>query len=152
MGLSIAPGNDAVLTAVRSLLLEILPTGWEVFAGQGNRVPEPTGVNFVVMTPSSRVRLSTNADTWAPDDTDPVGIDVAHGIEVKFQLDIHGPGGADAGSLIAAIMRDQWGVDFLKTSGITPLYADDGNQIPFLNAENQWEDRWVMRASFQIAP
>lgn len=152
MPLSISLTEDAVLTAVRTLLLAILPAGWEVITGQANRVPEPKSVNFVVMTPASRVRLSTNTDAWPLDNPAPAAIDVAHGVEVKFQLDIHGPGGADAGSLIATIMRDQWGVEQLKNSGITPLYANDGRQLPFLNAENQYEDRWVMEASFQIAP
>lgn len=152
MGLSITPTDDAVLTAVRSLLLAALPSGWEVIAGQANRVPEPQGLNFVVMTPARRTRLSTNTDTWDRSDAAPVSIDIAHDVEVGFQLDIHGPGGADAGSLISAVLRDAWGVDFLQSTGVTPLYATDGRQVPFLNAENQYEDRWVIEAAFQIVP
>lgn len=152
MTLTISPVDATVMTAIRTLLLDILPDGWEVFRGQANFVPEPIGDNFIVVTPAYRTRLSTNTVTWDNAVPDPSTLDHAHDLEVRVQLDIHGPGGADAGTMIATIMRDDWGVESLKSFGVTPLYANDGHQMPFLNAESKWEDRWIVEAAFQIVP
>lgn len=152
MAVEIHPTDETVMTAVRTFLLDVLPDGWEVFQGQDNRVPEPSAVNFVVMTPAHRKRLSTNTVTW--DTTDPAPTTLAHDsdVEVRTQLDIHGPGGADAGSMIATLMRDEWGIEQLRGFGVTPLYATDGDQVPFINGEGQYENRWVMEVAFQIVP
>lgn len=152
MALNISPSDDAVLTAVRALLLAILGDGWEVFQGQGNRVPEPAGDNFVVMTPVHRNRLSTNTVTWDTAAEDPTALAHRHDVEIQFQLDIHGPLGADAATTIAMLLRDDWAVPQLAPAGVAPLYATDGNQLPFINGEHQYENRWVMTAAFQIVP
>ena len=34
--------------------------------------------------------------------------------------------------------------------GITPLYTDDPRQMPFTNAEQQWEDRWIVDVHLQV--
>lgn len=140
------------MTAVRAFLLDVLPTGWEVFQGQNNRVPEPTAANFIVMTPAHRVRMSTNTVKWDTTDPAPTTLDHISDVEVRVQLDIHGPGGADAGSMIATLMRDEWGVAQLASYNVAPLYATDGNQVPFINAEHQYENRWVMDVAFEIVP
>ena len=57
---SISESN--ILAALRSFLLGVLPTGTEVVRGEANRVAEPAGANFVVMTPILRSRLATNVD------------------------------------------------------------------------------------------
>ena len=51
--------------ALRSFLLSVLPAGVEVIQGQDSRVPEPSNVDFVVMTPITRERLATNYILWA---------------------------------------------------------------------------------------
>lgn len=152
MTVSIAPTDDTVMTAVRTLLVDVLPNTWEVFQGQGNRVPEPQGQNFVVMTPTHRNRLSTNTVDWDMVDPAPTELQHEHDVEVTVQIDIHGDGGADAASMIATLMRDDWGIQQLAGMGVTPLYATDGAQRPFLNAEHQYENRWVMEVAFQITP
>lgn len=53
-----------ILTVLRSFLLNVLPPGVEIIRAQINRVPEPTGANFVVMTPIMRSRISTNEDAF----------------------------------------------------------------------------------------
>lgn len=56
-----------VLTALRSFLLSVLPSGTEVVRGQDNRVPEPGVANFVVMTPLMQPRLGTNEVSYFDD-------------------------------------------------------------------------------------
>ena len=35
-------------------------------------------------------------------------------------------------------------------NGVVPLYADDPRQMPFINAESQYEWRWVLEAKLQV--
>jgi hypothetical protein len=53
-----------VFAALRSFLLGILPAGTEVTKTQVNRVPQPTGPDYVMMTPILRERLGTNRDSY----------------------------------------------------------------------------------------
>ncbi len=144
--------EDAMMTAVRTFLLSILPDDIEVFQGQDNRVPEPVGPDFVMMTPRRRSRLATNVVTWPLADVDPDELEHAKSTEVLVQLDIHGPAGADHAQTIATLWRDDFACQALKSANIQPLFANDGNQLPFQNAEHQWEDRWVMEIVFQATP
>ena len=57
--------QSQIMTALRSVLLAILPSGVAVIQAQDNLVPEPAGSDFVVMTPLMRTRLETNVDAYA---------------------------------------------------------------------------------------
>jgi len=65
MSASLSQTEFDALTALRTFLIGILPTGIEVIRAEINRVPEPPGLNYVVMTPLTRDRLSTNIETYA---------------------------------------------------------------------------------------
>lgn len=56
--------ESQMLTVLRAFLLDVLPAGTAVVKAQVNRVPEPIGGDFVVMTPLLRQRLSTNEDAF----------------------------------------------------------------------------------------
>jgi len=143
--------EDDIFTTLRAFLLGVVPDGCEVFQGQNNRVPEPAGPLFIVMTPTNRQRLATNVDTWATT-PDPVTKAAAHNSQYDMQLDIHGPGGSDVASVIAATFPDDYGRDALDAGNIAPLFASDGHQSPFINGEGQYENRWVMTLAMQIKP
>ncbi len=194
-------------------MLAILPAGVEVVAGQDNRVPEPEGADFVVMTPIGRQRLATNIDAYADNafvgsitettltiaeviagvlavgniiaganvtigtvvtalgtGTGGVGTytvspaqTAASGIisagsqastqktKVTVQLDVHGPNSADNAETIATLFRDPLAVSVFLASGfdVTPLYTEEPRQIPFINAEQAYETRWVVDAVMQ---
>jgi hypothetical protein len=51
-------------TALAAFLNGVLPPGTQVFKAQANRVPEPLGSDFVVMTPIRQTRLETNETTY----------------------------------------------------------------------------------------
>lgn len=73
--------------------------------------------------------------------------------KVHVQIDVHGPNSADNAQIISTLFRDDYAVEAFEGFGqgdITPLYADDPKQIPFLNAEQQYEDRWVIDAFLQV--
>ncbi len=54
------PAQTQILTALRAFLLSVLPAHTEVVRGQDNQVPEPSGSDFVVMTPIIQKLLATN--------------------------------------------------------------------------------------------
>lgn len=56
--------EDQTFIALRSFLVACLPAGTEVIQAQTNRVPEPAGTEFVLMTKSTRERISTNKDDY----------------------------------------------------------------------------------------
>lgn len=71
--------------------------------------------------------------------------------KITVQLDVHGSLSADNAQIISTLFRDAYAVSFFEAlgTGITPLYADDPKQIPFENAEQQIETRWVIEAVLQ---
>ena len=252
MGLLVTPTEDDTFTVLRSFLLQILPDGIEVIQSQDNKVPEPVGNDFVLMTPRSRRRLSTNVDKWLdtafsghildniltvtaialgriavpaqlfspsfqtglvvmvtsqidgapggighyqlvvtnpgagignyvinqspiegdpnPDTNSEIGLFVIGGspiegttfaagggsylqpTEFTVQLDVHGDAGADYSQIITTMFRDEFAFDFFVSlnENVTPLYASDPLQLPFSNAEQQVENRWVIEAMIQV--
>lgn len=74
--------------------------------------------------------------------------------QVNMQLDVHAADlavAADMAQSISTMLRSQYAFDFLtgQNPAITPLYAEDPRQLPFMNAENQYESRWVVEVVLQ---
>jgi hypothetical protein len=80
--------------------------------------------------------------------------DIEQATEAVMQIDVHGPNSADNAQTISTLFRDDYAVQQLAAAAIaiSPLYADDPKQMPFMNAANQFEDRWVVEAHLQINP
>lgn len=72
-------------------------------------------------------------------------------VKLTVQLDVHGPGSADYALIISTAFRDDYGAQLFAASGfdVAPLYADDPKQVPFINAEQEFEDRWIVEATMQ---
>ena len=212
--LSITESN--IFATLRTFLLSILPAGVEVIKGQDNRVGEPEGTDFVVMTPTMRKRLAFNVDTYTNNaftgsisgttltvtevqagsliiGTQVFGVNVAANTvitafgtgmggvgtymvsisqtvasdvlnagtanaeqytQISIQLDVHGPSSGDNSQVIATLFWDQDAFQVITTQGfdIAPLYCSDPRQIPFINAEQQYEDRYVIDIELQANP
>lgn len=67
------------------------------------------------------------------------------------QLDVHGPNSADNAQTISTLFRDAFAVDAMGPT-LSPLYADDPHQAPFVNDQNQYENRWIIEAVMQVNP
>jgi hypothetical protein len=150
--------ESQTLTALRSFLLAVLPTGTEVVKGQDNRVPEPAGSNFIVMTPTLQSRIETNTDSYSDgylvNVNNPSVELTLQPMQLTVQLDIHGTSASDNLNLITSLFRDQYGVDAFNASGfdVTPLYMGDPRQMPFINGEQQIETRWTVDTVLQCNP
>lgn len=147
--------EDAVIGALRTFLVGLQLAGVDpdnIIQSQANRVPEPKALDFVLMTPTYRRRLATNVETWstAPDPVPPPdAIRMQRDTEVTIQLDVHGPNSADNAQVIATVWRSDYACRLIDPAIFQPLYATDGHQMPFVNAEKQYENRWVMSLVLQ---
>jgi hypothetical protein len=147
---SLAPTQSDIQTALRAFLIAILPTTVEVIQGEDNKVPEPQGPDFVSMTVLRRPRLGTNVDTLSSTGDQQ---STKQPTMVVVQLDVHSNDiltASDNAQIISTLFRDEFATTFFADyPGITPLYADDPRQIPFINAESQYEPRYVVEAVLQ---
>lgn len=68
--------------------------------------------------------------------------------KITMQMDVHGPLSADNAQILTTLLRDQYAVDALAPT-CAPLYASDPDQLPFINGEDQVEERWSIDAVLQ---
>lgn len=152
MTVTISITEDAVITAVRAFIISILDPAVQVVQGQVNDVPEPTSQDFITMTPLMRKRLSTNKDSWDTGNPDPNAVASERGTLLTIQLDIHGPNSADNAQIITTLWRDEFACSAIDAAVFQPLYASDGHQMPFINGEKRFENRWTLDLMLQSNP
>lgn len=73
-------------------------------------------------------------------------------VEVVMQVDLHGPNSADAAAVLQSLFRDAYAADQLEPLGVSPLYADDPRQAPFISAAAEYENRWMVDLHMQVNP
>ena len=214
----LAPTQSDAQTSLRAFLLDVMPAGTAVVIGQLNRVPEPAGAAFVVVTPIRLMRLGTNRGTGfdvkftgsvtgniltvtavqhgaivlnsllygiglenlniritsqitgSPGGTGTYQLGTAPNIgaetlasgywqylqpvELTVQLDFHSDDltASDMAQATSTLFRSEYATRFFKNLGpdVTPLYADDPTQRPFLNDQQQIEWRWGLDARLQV--
>lgn len=108
------------------------------------------GVGTYKVTPQPQTVASTVMSAGVQNMLQPV--------QLTVQLDVHGPSSGNNAQRISTLLRDEYGTDFFAgtpiTGGVipdvTPLYASDPLQLPFINGENQYEERWVVEATLQV--
>lgn len=96
-----------------------------------------------------------NTQTIASEAMASGSIELLQPTQVDFQLDVHGPdirSSSDIASIIATAFRDDVAVEGFAGSGydISPLYADDPMQMPFVNENQQVESRWIVEVHLQV--
>ena len=103
------------------------------------------------------IYLVSTAQTVAAGTLSCGGQTLTQGAEIVIQLDFHSADltAGDLAQTTSTMLRDEYGVDFFAAlspplNGVVPLYADDPRQMPFINAESQYEWRWVLEAKLQV--
>ena len=150
---SISLTEQQIFTALRSVMTVWLPPNTPIIRAQINRVPEPKAADFVIMSPLRRERLATNTDTYHDDPV--VVAERTHMLlarmQITYQLDIHGPASAENAQNLAALLRSEVATQAFADTGLdlVPLFASDPSEVPFVNAEQQVEWRWIVEAALQ---
>lgn len=140
------PVSDDLFVVVRAFLLSLFPSGVEVVQGLQNGVPMPAGP-FICMTAKEQTRLATNHTVQLVTQERAVKMPTQYSI----QLDCYGPNSSDQATTIKALWRDFYGCDMLASVG-APLYASEPVQMPLVNGEQQYEQRWMTIALLQFNP
>jgi hypothetical protein len=104
---------------------------------------DPGGVGTYSVSPSQNLASTTLSAGQT---------NVKQATEFVMQCDVHGAASGDNAQTLATLFRDQYAVDQFAGTGISPLYADDPRQTPFVTAANQYEDRWTVDLHMQIDP
>lgn len=155
MTVAISRTESEAFKILGEFLTQVLPVGVDIVQGQDNYVAPPNAADYVVMWPISRNRLSTNVREYNPT-TDPIpaegDLSVAASTDVVIQLDFHGVNCADNTQIFTTLFRDPFATGYFEGSGYTPLYCDDGRQLPFITPEKTYENRWAVYAHMQVTP
>jgi uncharacterized membrane protein len=71
--------------------------------------------------------------------------------QLDVQLDVHGPASGGNAQVLTTLLRDEYATAWFDASGLDlqSLYTSDARQVPFINAESQWEERWIITVSLQ---
>lgn len=141
--------EDEIFAALRAFILLTVPAGTEVLITQQNRVPQPSGPNYVMMTATNRDFMSSAYREYRPAGDQ---VDRTRSTGAGFQLDFYGPLSSDFAQRFATLFRDDYAVDAMAGTGVTPLYCNDGSQMPLTNGERQYEARWMVQAMLQVNP
>ena len=151
MSATISLTDSDVFTALRTFLTSILLAGTEVVQGQDNRVPMPIG-DFVTMTAKSNSRIELNHTVYTDPGTNPGSEAYVTPSEFVIQLDFYGTNSAQNAKITESLFRSQSALDSFSNANIKPLYADNPVQIPLINGEEQYEQRWKVDAHIQYNP
>lgn len=72
-------------------------------------------------------------------------------VEFVMQVDIHGEMATNNQAIVSTLFRDEVGYDLFRSTGsdVSPLFIEEPRQMPFMNAEQQYEDRYVLTMHLQ---
>lgn len=151
MSFTVAPTQDAVYAAVKAFVMAALPLdSAHVIKGNQNRVAMPSAP-FVVMNIATMTRLRTNVDLFDSTIPDPTSMTREQGVMAEMQLDVYGPGSGDMANILTTLWRDPYGCDALGDT-CQPLYAEIATQAPLVTGEEQYLERYIVRARLQYNP
>lgn len=150
---------SATVDVTQSMLYETLRTfllglvSCPVQQSQQNRVPMGTD-DFILMTGLNAPGLSTDKVTFIPGQSNPGSETHSRSTQWNAQLDCYGPDAADMAAVIATAFKTDYAAAALAQADIEiqPLYADDPRQMTIVNAENQYNPRWIVELAFQYNP
>ena len=140
--------NDQdVFTAMRVFIQSFVPSTVQVVQAQDNKVPMPKG-GFITMNNTGMDRLSFNIDNYQ---SVVQGKTVLTPTKYSMQLDFYGPSSQIWAVETMALFRDEYATEIFP-SNIQPLYADDPVQLPLIDGEQQYEQRWKLEGNLQYNP
>lgn len=141
----ITPTQDPIFVAVRAFVVGLIP-GVEVVQGLTNLTPMPVG-EFICLTATAQKRLATNHITYSGTNER----EVKQPTEYSIQVDCYGPNASDYATTLSAMWRDDYGCIALESIG-APLYSTDATQMPLVNGEQNYEQRFTFTALLQFNP
>ena len=151
MSITVSPALADVYTALRALIVAVVPAGVPVVQGIQNRAAMPLPAKgFVVMQAIGRSALRTPIDTW-DNVAAPTTQSIEQGVDLHMQLDFYGPSSPEWATMVSTLFRDEAGCTLLAPN-CAPLHADEARMVPLIDEEAQYEQRWMLEAHLQYNP
>ncbi|WP_312766107.1 phage neck terminator protein [Enterobacter soli] len=144
--------NDFTIDNIIDVLADFVePICGKAQQAQANRVPMPKG-QFCILTPLRFTRLSTTRDV-SQDTGDPSTSAMGY-TEVRqadIQVDIYGQGAGDRAVALETTFASSYAYDKIKAieQRLAPLYSSPAIQAPMIDAESQWQERYMLTLSLQ---
>lgn len=144
--------NDFTIDNIIDKLADFIePMCGQVWKAQDNREPMPKG-QFCIMTPLRFPRLSTTRDI-KQDTGNPATSSMGY-TEVRqadIQIDIYGDNAGDRAIALETVFASSFGYEKIKEldERLAPLYSSAAIQAPMINAESQWQERYLLTLSLQ---
>lgn len=119
-----------------------------VLRSQVNRVSMPSG-SVIYITPTGASALAVSVDSFTATTQN-----VRRSTQLDYQVDCYGAGAADRAQTIVTLLRDGYACDQFAAANpaVQPLYAGDTRQIPLIDGEEQYVERWTFDAVLQVKP
>ena len=151
MSALISVTESQLYSALRTFLLGLVSC--PVQQSQQNREAMPQG-DFILMTGLGAPGLSTDKTTFVPGSSNPGSETHSRSTQWNVQIDCYGPDAADMAATIATSFKTDYAATALAAAAIEiqPLYANDPRQMTIVNAENQYEPRWIVELALQYNP
>lgn len=158
MAAVLAATEDQIFDAVWGFVAAILDPSLtnNIFKGFQNMTSTPPGVSYVVIQPGVKVRQNQIVRDY---DANAGVVNNERSTNYAYQVDCYGPNGPDLADTIAIAWRSMWACDYFAglratpTPGaplpVTPLYADEPQQLNVVNAELQYEQRFMLKLYLQ---
>lgn len=144
--------NDFTIDNVIDVLADFVePICGKAQQAQANRVPMPKDP-FCILTPLRFTRLSTTREV-IQDTGDPLTSAMGY-TEVRqadIQVDIYGDGAGDRAIALETVFTSGYAYEKIKAldERLAPLYSSAAIQAPMINAESQWQERYMLTLSLQ---
>ena len=124
------------------------------YQAQANRVPMPKDP-FCILTPLRFIRHSATTENGFIDSSIGALINSTQYVEVRqadIQVDLYGDNAGDRAIALETVFRSTYGYDTLTDidARVAPLYSSDAIQAPMINAEDQWQERYIITLSLQV--
>jgi hypothetical protein len=126
-----------------------------IFKGFQNVTSTPLN-SYIVISPGIAVRQNQIVRTY---DSINLLSNNERSTTFSYQVDCYGPSGPDYANTVAIAWRSMWACDYFAgnnatpTPGaplpVTPLYADEPQQLNVVNAELQYEQRFMCKLFLQ---
>ena len=139
--------DQDVFASLVTFFKTFIPSNVEIIQAQENLVAMPKG-GFIAMNNTGMERLSFNVDTYNSALQEKI---ILTPTKYAMQLDFYGPDSQIWAMETVALFRDEYATD-LFPANIQPLYADDPVQLPLIDGEQQYEQRWKLEATLQYNP
>ncbi|ARW09755.1 hypothetical protein S101447_00652 [Acetobacter ascendens] len=146
------PDQAQVFAALRAFILEVLPAGTTVVQARQNRTPPPRGM-LALITPLSCQPISTGSTRYGAQ-----SCTLLRQQQFATQISLFGTGAADAAQTLLTLWRDVWSTTFFANLAaqqqdmprLSPLYADNAECLPYINAQQQYEPHWQLTLHSQL--